>query len=42
LNKASIAKLLSSCKAKTDAIYEILRAAEIGKLKKIHEHGRPP
>ncbi len=33
LNKASIAKLLSSCKAKTDAIYEILRAAESGKLK---------
>jgi hypothetical protein len=33
LNKASVAKLLNSCKAKTDALYEILRAAETGKLK---------
>jgi hypothetical protein len=33
LNKTSVAKLLSSCKAKTDALHDILRAAETGKLK---------
>lgn len=33
LNRASVAKLLSSCKAKTDAIHEIHRAAANGTLK---------